>query len=144
MKKEEPFGPLLATVKYQDIKFVWVSGHWDFHRDGICTFNGELCRFTCDDETDDGWETSKIVGSIYALTPAQRRRWLWRKKNFEICVGTHWSYPKVEQTYKQLPSGIYVHERSWWQRLLMILYYLPNAKSPAWWPRFFLNRWRNS
>ena len=148
---DDPYGEKIAHVEYSDIDFVWVSSHYDFHRDGICNYNGQLCRFSCGEESDDDWKTERIDCSIHVLTPAQRKRWLRRKRRFEICVGHHWSYPdrkkmdeNFEGHYRQLPSGVWVQRRSWWQRILFCFYFLNSARSPLWWPRWLWWQWRNS
>jgi hypothetical protein len=77
------------------MQWVWVDGHWDVHLTGLCRHDGKLCRFEV--EWDKVGDHSEITTyTIYALSPLEKLRWLWRKKKFEICVGRHWTYPDLE------------------------------------------------
>lgn len=136
----------MTPIAYRDIKFVWVSDHWDFHRGGTCLYEGRLCRFTCVEDYPEGWGTCEhedgecplcadypIACMIHEITPADRMKWRIRKKMFEFCVGTHWTYPNR-------PNGASFHSRRprWFYAMLFAIYY-KNWRS-AWmvfyrWPR---------
>ena len=88
-------------IEYKDIDLLWVSSHYDFHRDGICLYNGEVCRFNCIEELADNDDDEKIVCTIYALTPQQQKEWLRRKWLFETCVGYHLLLPSVQRDQRQ-------------------------------------------
>lgn len=125
---------MLTTIPYDQMKFVWVTNHYDIHWAGLCRVDGSLCRFETRDETDyqrmnDGCPYCgdpnndniddcsclpyvDIVCDIYPLTVIEKFKWLCRKSLFEFCVGTHWSYPKRKDSLRKA--------RSKW---LMQLYY---------------------
>jgi hypothetical protein len=97
---------MLIAIPYKDVDFVWVSNHWDFHREGICRYNGELAQFSCTEVYPEGYGSCgedcegcpqcdyEICCWIMPLTWRQKLRWIWMKKLFEICVGYHWAYPQ--------------------------------------------------
>lgn len=123
----------MIEVPYGSVKFVWVSDHYDFHREGICMHQGKLARFTCIEDYPPGYGTCgeecegcpkcegyPIVCNIWPLTPIERLRWMRRKKAFEMMIGYYWSYPHRGQ-------GVRFQDRKprWFSRLLFRLYYLP-------------------
>jgi hypothetical protein len=117
----EACGRHLANVFYGDIDFVWVVHHHGFHRDGLCNYQGQLCRFQCHEDYDlDGQK--KVFCSVHALTPRGQRRWLRAKWLFETCVGFGWSYPKLHREFKELPGGIWVEKRGRVRRLFYCLW----------------------
>lgn len=79
----------MIKVSYKAVEFVWVSSHWDVHLAGLCRYGGRLCRFETDQDTLD----DNLMVDIFSLSPVEKLRWLFRKKLFEWCVGTHWTYP---------------------------------------------------
>jgi hypothetical protein len=116
---------------YGEIEFVFVSDHYDFHRSGICRHDGKLAQFSCVEDYPPGWGSCgedcdgcdlcndyPVVCQIKPLTTAQKIGWIWKKKLFEICVGTHWTYPNR-------PRGASFRARRprWLYALLFALYY---------------------
>ena len=76
---------LIGVIGYDSADWLWVSNHHDVHLTGLLLFDGQLCRFETDYE-------SELV-SVYALDLKQKAGWIFRKKLFELCVGRHLSYP---------------------------------------------------
>lgn len=75
---------LIGVIGYDSADWLWVSNHHDVNLTGLLLFNGQLCRFDTDYE-------SELV-SIYRLNLKQKIGWIVRKKLFEWCVGRQWSY----------------------------------------------------
>lgn len=101
----------MELIYWQDLHLVWVSDFYDMPLNGICRHNGALCEF------DGDYETGTYV--IKSLAWWEKARWIVRKKLFEVCVGTHWTYG---------PDGSErgnFHYRSAVHRLLFKLYYAP-------------------
>lgn len=85
---------LIKILPYEEVKFKWVSNHWDVHLNGTCIYNGELCEFEnkypeYDEETDE-WEEMRV--KIYQLDFLSKLKWIKQQWAFEKCVGYHWSY----------------------------------------------------
>ena len=99
-----------TTKPYKDIKFIWVSDHYDIHLSGLCRENKELCRFSTDYDS--------LICTIYSLTFFEKIKWLIRKFIFEICVGCHWSYP-LGRTFK-------IKTPQWFWMLVFNYYYKKN------------------
>ncbi len=101
---------MTTTCKYEDIKFVWISNHYDIHLSGLCRFDGKLHEFTVDYDTKKG-----VISSINMI---EKIRWLISKKLFELCVGFHWTYP-------HRTNGVKYGERipAWFWYFIVMLYY---------------------
>ena len=39
-------------VPYEDMKFHYITNHYDYHLSGTCVYNGKLAKFQSHDETD--------------------------------------------------------------------------------------------
>lgn len=97
-------------IPYNDLNIVWVSNFYDYPLEGICRPNGELMKFTVDD--DD------YMYFVEPLTGWQKFKWLFNMKMFELCVGKHWSYKdNKRQTF------FYYRKPEWLFRFLFKLYY---------------------
>lgn len=83
--------PIITGVPKTEMDFIWVSGHWDVHLSGLCRYQGNICRFKCDNPDPNDDDIARY--SIYSLSMMEKIHWLYRKKKFEICVGRHWTYP---------------------------------------------------
>lgn len=101
----------MEPIYWQDLHLVWVRDFYDMPLSGLCRYNGALCEFAGDYET-----------KAYEIKPLawwQKVRWLMRKRLFEVCVGTHWTYG---------PEGVepgYFRYRGLIHRMLFKLYYAP-------------------
>lgn len=116
----------IARVPYEHMTFVWVADHYDIHLKGLCRFGGKLCRF----ETDYPLNQRRARSRIYALSFIEKSKWLVRKRAFEICVGTHWTYPNR-------PNGASFKRRKprWLSRFLFAAFYRINTGRWTWLPR---------
>lgn len=133
---------LITKIPYRETKFLYVYSHWDIHLEGICTYNGKICKFITDDsewydylskfddENDDvDYDAYTIWCIIYEISFFEKIKLLWRKKLFEVCVGKHWSYDG-----KKSRSSYYVRKPKWFHNMLFNLYYykrFTKKKSPA-------------
>lgn len=135
----------IAEVDYGDMKFEYISNHWDIHLGGLCWYNGKLCRFETVDERDYEcnplhyewyeWngekhqievfrETGRLYCNIYSMSFVEKFKKQWRRFWFEFCVGHHWSYPnRKNRDYSDWKPR-------WLRKILRMLYYR-NFK----WPR---------
>ncbi len=114
----------IALVPYRDIKFRYVSDHYDVHLNGTCIYNNSLCEFENDypepiynEETDD-YDDPEMIVRVYRLSLNQKIKWLYRQWLFEKCVGYHWSY-------KNGKRGKYFHYRNpkWLYAFIFGAYY---------------------
>ena len=106
--------PLAKNIGGRDLNPVWVTSFGDFPREGLCRFNGKLCRFVCafdDKDEPQGYE-------IFRLSFREKLNWLWRKRRFEICVGYHWTYPNRVRGERFVPK-----KPRWLHFLLFALHY---------------------
>lgn len=103
-------------VPYKAVQWVWISGHYDLHLDGLARHNGVLMRF----ETPQFyWCNRRRLSPVVRLWPLRRREkltWLLRKKFFEVCVGHHWTYPQRARGYRR-------RKPLWLASLLFHFYY---------------------
>ena len=108
MKKE-----LIKTLPYDEVKFRWVSNHYDVHLNGTCTYNGDLCEFENKypeyiEETD---EMEEMFVKIYKLNFIGKLKWKFKQWKFEKCVGYHYSYingKRGKSFHYRKPQWLYV------------------------------------
>ena len=110
----------IATVKENELEFVWVSSHYDIHLNGICKYKGELCEFkgiqpNWNPEKDDWYDT---FYEIYKLSFKEKLNWVIRQKKFEIAVGYHWSYPQRKKNVE-----FKIRKPKWLFNMLFRMYY---------------------
>ena len=117
---------LIKTLPYDEVKFRWVSNHYDIHLNGTCIYDDELCEFRGEypdynEETDD-WE--EIFVKIYKLNFINKLKWYWRQWKFEKCVGYHWSYGRDSKRGKSFDY----RNPKWLYKFLFNLYYRKRSK----------------
>ena len=110
---------VIAIIKYSEVKFRFISNHYDEHLNGSCIYNNELCEFQTIsgdyNETTDTWSDS--VCKIYKLTYKEKLKWLFKQWLFEKCVGYHWSYSgksKKDSFYYRNPKWLYTFLFNWY------------------------------
>lgn len=103
---------LIASIPYENVKFRWVSNHYDVHLHGTCTYEGDLCEFEHTypeyDEENDSWIEEGV--RIYKLGFLEKLRWRRRQFLFEQCVGYHWTYndgKRMNYFYYRNPLWLY-------------------------------------
>jgi len=106
----------LAIIPYSQVKFRWVSAHYDVHLKGTCIYGGELCRFKTDIIYDDDF--SNVNVKIFRLNFIEKIQWRIRQFLFEQCVGYHWSYINNKRG-----SSFYYRKPEWLYKILFKLYY---------------------
>jgi hypothetical protein len=78
----------MKKMRYEDVKFRFITNHYDVHLSGTCSYNGRIARFkNLDPYADKMW--CQITELNFVERTKERLRQLW----FEICVGKHWTYP---------------------------------------------------
>ena len=122
----------IAEIEYSDMEFIFVTHHWDWHLDGLCKFQNKLCRFytkgggwaggTPEQFEDDDYEPYWIepICEIHTLSWREKLKWLYRKKRFEVCVGSHYSYSEG----KRGPRFYYRNPQCFYKMLFRIYYRL--------------------
>lgn len=115
MKRE-----LIKTIPYNEVKFKWISNHYDVHLNGSCIFNGKLCEFENKlpgyNEDTDEWD--EMFVKIYKLDFISKIKLYWRQWLFEKCVGYQWTYPQRKQC-----KGFYYRKPEWLYKWLFKWYY---------------------
>lgn len=106
--KHEP----IKILPYNQVRFRWVSNHYDHHLNGTCILNGSLHEFKCDYEDVDMPQVK-----IYQLSIWSKLKWLYRQWLFEKCVGYHWTYSQNRRQY------FYYRKPEWFYKALMKWYY---------------------
>jgi len=103
----------IATVKYVDMNFFWITDHYDIHLTGYCHYKGALCRF---DVTDDFFAkpTNQVSYNIFSMTLFEKIKMLIDKTLFETCVGTSWSFPVKKESKKPKWLKKLLHEFYFW------------------------------
>ena len=104
---------LIATIPYDEVDFVWISGHWDVHLSGLCKMGYTLFWF--ETRILDDYDT--IECDIYMLSFWEELRLRMRKFSFEQMVGYHWSYPKKRNDH------FHYRKPEWLYKILFSLYY---------------------
>lgn len=108
----------IATIPYSEVKFKWISSHWDIHLKGLCVHGGEVCLFETQGEggywnDEDEWIEPLV--DIYELSIGELVEWNARQRKFEMMVGYHWSYPRKQDFHYRKPR--------WFFKFLFWLYY---------------------
>lgn len=39
-------------IRYEQMKFHYITNHYDYHLEGTCWYNGKIAKFVSEDETD--------------------------------------------------------------------------------------------
>jgi hypothetical protein len=94
----------------QELEIIYVTDYYDIPLSGLCRYNNRIERFEYNEENQEY--------HIIHLTRYQRIVELFRKKLFEICVGTHQSYVNNKK-----PSFFYWRKPVILHRILFKLYY---------------------
>lgn len=84
------------VIPYDDVDFVFVDNYYDLNLSGLCLYNGEIMRFETEFTDAGTFIGTAIEGAVVHVFPMAIRKKalaLLRKKLFEVCVGTHWTYP---------------------------------------------------
>lgn len=108
----------LKTIPYDNVKFKFISNHYDIHLKGTCMYKGSLCEFKTNLHFDDIFEEIVEMVDIYELTKVEKLKWLTRQFMFELCVGKHWSYHNGKKK-----GEYYTRNPKWLYRMLFRLYY---------------------
>lgn len=103
----------IATLPYEDVKFVWVASHYDFHLKGLCEMGRTLFWF----ETQIEGDYEKVTCDIYMLSFWDEIKLRFRKFRFEQMVGYHWTYPNRKN------KGFYYRKPVWLYKFLFKLHY---------------------
>ena len=88
----------IKTLPYNEVKFKFVSNHYDVHLNGSCLYENSICEF----ESDEQWV------KIYKLNWIEKLKWIWKQWLFEKCVGYHWSYRNGK-----IGKGFYYRKPKW-------------------------------
>ena len=107
----------IATLPYDEIKFVWINNHYDVHLSGLCKLGNTLFYFKTVNHEDYYEDDTELMCDLFDLTLYEEMKWRMRKFLFEQMVGHHWSYPKRNN------KGFYLRKPRWLYRLLFTLYY---------------------
>jgi len=112
---------VIAIIPYSEVKFRFVSNHYDEHLIGNCIYNNELCAFrTISGEYNEETNTwTDSVCKIYKLSRQDKLRWLFKQWLFEKCVGYHWSYSDkkdVKSFYYRNPQWLYKFLFDWYYK----------------------------
>ena len=111
---------LIATIPYEEVKFKYVSNHWDVHLKGTCIYNNQVCEFENDYPTDD----EPMLVRIYEVDVIKKLNNIKKQFMFERCVGYHWSYPNRKNT------SFHYRKPKWLYKLLFKMYY--TRMWPSW------------
>lgn len=109
---------LIKTIRYEDVKFRFISNHYDVHRNGTCIHKGKLCEFKTILHFDDIIEDIVDMVDIYELNLIERSKWIYRQWLFELCVGKHWSYKNGKKQ-----GEYHIRNPKWLYERLGKLYY---------------------
>lgn len=111
---------LIATIPYKEVKFKWVSTHYDVHLNGTCIYNGELCEFEnkYPDYNEEIDEFEEMQVKIYQLDLLNKLKWIKSQLVFEKCVGYHWSYDNNKRG-----KSFHYRNPEWFYKLLFNWFY---------------------
>jgi len=102
----------IIIIPYEDMDFIWISDHWDYHLSGLCRYDSKLCRFRI---AQDPYKDHTAEYKIYGLSIIEKLIWIKRKKLFEWCIGYHWTYPMTYTESSRTPK--------WFWKIVFRLYY---------------------
>lgn len=109
---------LIATLPYDEVKFVWVNSHYDVHLSGLCKMGNTLFYFKTINHYEAFEEDEELMCEIYMLSFWEEMKLRLRKFFFERMVGYHWSYPQKKEW-----ARFYYRRPVWLSKLLFKLYY---------------------
>jgi hypothetical protein len=101
-------------VDHRDMKYLFVTNHYDIHLNGLCYVDNQLCKF----QLFSDWEDDDSKYLVTPLSSIEKIKALWSKKKFEICIGYHWTYPNRlngEVFYTKTPQ--------WFWKIVFKMYY---------------------
>lgn len=113
----------MTRVKYEDMRFVFVSDYYDLPLRGTCRIrtccsDNDLGEFRIREEC-----VEEILGDIwyecFELTRLEKIAWKIRQRLFEVCVGRHCT--------REEPKGYWINTEALsdrTKRILFKLYYL--------------------
>ena len=107
------------TFEYLEMNFFFISLFYDVPLSGLCKVNNKIHTFSI--VSFDAHLTSndgKLFYNVYELSSIEKLKQILKKWGFELCVGTHMSYPQRAQKR-------YYHMRKpyWFWKRLFNLYY---------------------
>jgi hypothetical protein len=108
----------IATLPYDEIKFVWVSSHYDVHLSGLCKMGNALFWFETLNHQNYFEDDEQLVCNVYMLSFQEEIKLRMRKFFFEKMVGYHWSYPQRKEW-----ARFYYRRPVWLSKFLFKLYY---------------------
>ena len=113
----------ITTLQEQDVNFIWVSDHYDYHKNGLCLYRGKYCEFKGKEVEikNNNYIFNNVYYDIYKLSFKEKIKWLYNKKIFEWCVGYHWSYPK--NSNKKIWDSFHTRKPNWFFSLLLKFFY---------------------
>lgn len=103
----------IKTLPYNEVKFKFISDHYDVHLNGSCLYENSICEFR-HGYRDYGEENDQWYGQcveIYELNWGEKLKWIWKQWLFEKCVGYHCSYrngKRGKDFYYRKPKWLYV------------------------------------
>ena len=111
---------LKALLPQSKVDFIWVAKHYDYHINGICKYDNEICEFKGIEPNwnpkKDDWDETWY--EIYKLSTKEKIKWKIRQKKFELMVGYHWSYPQRKEG-----TDFYIRKPKWFFNMLFRIYY---------------------
>lgn len=139
-----------TIIPYDEVKFVFVTSHYDIHLAGICEYEGKMAKFETYDETDyvkmhndcpycSGEDTSEksfaencecenyvdLFCYISPLTMRERIRARISKQWFEFCIGYRCSYDgkrkQIRKRSARLMHFYYFSKRPTWRGFKQVL-----------------------
>lgn len=107
-------------VAYNAMDFVWVRSHYDIHLEGLCCYNGRVCKFQLASGgkwVNDGGYMPPVY-KVSDMGVVEKIAALFEKKMFEIIVGYHWTYPHRKR------GVVYSMKRPYWfWKIMTNIYY---------------------
>lgn len=101
---------------YTQLDLIWYSNYWDGPLDGICKYNGKLCRFIGIDSDSESDDYNRYY-YIYKLDFKEKIKLRLAQFGFEACIGTHCTYKDGKRSlyYERYPK--------WFWKIISNLYY---------------------
>jgi hypothetical protein len=110
----------ITTLPYNEVKFKFITNHYDYHLDGSCIYENSICKFSCEypqwNEDIDDYDEALV--NIYKLSFFEKLKYIWKQWLFEKCVGYHYSYKNGKRG-----KGFYYRNPEWLYVWIFNIYY---------------------
>ena len=114
----------MGIVPYEEVKFSWITDHYDIHLTGFCVYEGKRCKFTTMNyEYTEENNSPLLLCKIEHLSKFEIFVSNIDQTLFELLVSKRWSYKDgkiisfVPNRYYWLTGNIYYYGKDYLMKI---------------------------